>query len=154
MQISYTSEPLVPTYQVESVTEFTARDLSMSFWDFLNSDVKVQLDVLAFKLLYSTGVIRKKRSQFETVKYQTFDTDSIIETVSRHILAHMRHTGNEPMHVIVGCDIHKQLLRRELQYSMNFSYMRDSQHLTVMGIKIRLMPNMNGFVILDKWSLH
>jgi hypothetical protein len=153
MQINYTSEPLVPTYQIEHVTEFTARNLSMSFWDFLNSDVRVQLDALAFKLLYSTGVIRMKRSQLKTVKYQTFETDSITETVYRHILAHIIYTGDEPMHVIVGYDIHKQLLQRELQYSMNFSYTRNSQHLTVRGIKIRLMPNMNGFVILDKWSL-
>lgn len=149
--ITYSVEPLIPIETFEYLNELIIPDLSINFWDFLNLGFKDKLNAIAFKLLSKSNLISTRHIKSSPqISFKTFDTGNIYNTIQRHLIEYLNVYGVEPTVIIMGEDIHHQLLLGpELRYNLNVEYGKNGSQKFFYGVEVRLVRNMKGFVILS-----
>lgn len=129
------------------------RYAKIDFWEFLNSSIQSQLNLACLWILKQNGWIKKESFFKENIEFKTFNTSSIEETITKHAIAFINEFGEEPALILVGMDVHDQILNSpSIRYQMNYQY-GWRRVINVAGIQVSLLSTIEGFVLLSKNDL-
>lgn len=150
MALLYVAQPLKPTVIKTGGSKIAIKNLQFDFWSFLNSNIFKQLEILSFMILRKRGVIYAESWKDVNIEYKHFETDSLEETITKHAIGFINAFGEEPEAILVGFDIHNQLMSSpSIVYQQQYRYgWRHSIH--VAEIKVILVLTMEGFLLLPK----
>lgn len=147
-RIAYPVTPLMPVEDIRRYSELTIEDQKFDFWEFLNLPFLDQMQMAAFMLLRKRGVIKKRHWQEISISFKEFNTDDICETIEKHAIAYINAFGEDPAAILIGPDVHRQLLSSpQIAYQMKYQLIRHG-NLSVAGIRVILVPHLRGFAVL------
>lgn len=115
---------------------------------------QIKLPKLLTKLLLKYGFLRQFVQDVETVKITRINTGSLINDLIEslnHIHCKYFYEAEE---VLIGRDLYQKFLTSdEVRQMLNVSApcnLRSSYGPTIVGLKVRVIPWMEGFVIIPK----
>jgi hypothetical protein len=147
-RITYQVTPLVPVEHTRRYGELVIENQKFDFWEFLNLPFWDQMQIAAFMLLRKRGAIKERHWRETSISFKEFNTDDIYETIERHADAYINAFHQDPAAILVGSDVHHQLLSSpQINYQMEYQLIRRG-NLSVAGIRVILVPHLRGFVVL------
>lgn len=146
--ITYSVTPLVPVENTRHYSQLVIEDQKFNFWEFLNLPFWNQMQIAAFMLLRKCGAIKERHWRETSISFKRFNTDDICETIETHVIAYINAFGQDPKAILVGPDVHRQLLSMpQLNYQLEYQLIRRG-NLSVAGIRVILVPHLRGFAVL------
>jgi hypothetical protein len=147
-RIVYPVTPLMPVKDIRRYSELTIADQKSNFWEFLNLPFLDQVQMAAFMLLRKRGAIKDRHWQETSISFKEFNADDICKTIEKHAIAYINAFGEDPAAILVGPDVHRQLLSSpQISYQMDYQLIRRG-NLNVAGIRVILVPHLRGFAVL------
>lgn len=146
MLMKYTIDSLEPLRKRLITDELLIEDRKWDFWTFLNMPVIQQFEQLAIQWLKRQKLFIKKEQ--EVITFKTFNTDSIIKTISEQVINYIRHFDESPKYIIIGPDVHEQIFMEAAQfYRQEIFYRKDGRDY-LMAINVIMVRHMQGGFLL------